>query len=140
MQIWVQHKVVDGVHMYTTNDPLGGGLCAAHQNEKKAWTEARRQLCILLRENHDMHVIDQNLIMWTEEDGPLAHGSLVILDEVPASLLSGLPEEDQIAIQAIAGKPITLVGFRDDQVELKFADADGDGHTIWVAEGSIRPA
>jgi hypothetical protein len=67
-------------------------------------------------------------------------GALVILTSVPSSLLRGLPKEDQSAIRAIVGKPVTLAGFSYGQAELEFADAQGDDHTIWVEKKFIRPA
>jgi hypothetical protein len=67
-------------------------------------------------------------------------GGLVILTNAPASLLRGLPKEDQRAIQSIVGQPVTLTGFSYGQAELEFFDSQGDGHTIWVETDLIRPA
>jgi hypothetical protein len=70
----------------------------------------------------------------------LEPGSLVILTHAPASLLQGLPREDQTALRSIVGKPVTLSGFSYGQAELEFADARGGGHTIWVDTNLLRPA
>ena len=70
----------------------------------------------------------------------LKPGRLVILTSAPPSLLQGLPKEDQTAIQAIVGHPVTLAGYSYGQAELEFIDSEGDGHTIWVETDLIRPA
>jgi hypothetical protein len=70
----------------------------------------------------------------------LEPGHSVVLTSLPPGLLSGLPREDQDAIQAIIGQRVTLVGFMHGQAELEFFDEDGDGHTIWVAPSFIRAA
>ena len=70
----------------------------------------------------------------------LKPGSLVVLTSVPTSLLHGLPEEDQAAIQSIVGHPVTFAGYSWGQAELEFTDSQGDGHTIWVETDLIRPA
>lgn len=38
-------------------------------------------------------------------------GERVALVAIPSGLLDGLPEEDQRAIQAIVGKPVTFLGY-----------------------------
>jgi len=70
----------------------------------------------------------------------LKPGTLVVLTSVPSSLLRGLPKEDQTAIRAIVGRPVTLAGYSYGQAELEFIDSEGDGHTIWVETDLIRPA
>ncbi len=70
----------------------------------------------------------------------LKPGSLVILQNAPPSLLHGLPEVDQEAIQAVVGHPVTFVGYSWGQAELEFTDSQGDGHTIWVETELISPA
>jgi precorrin isomerase len=68
-------------------------------------------------------------------------GRLVILTRAPSSLFVGLPKEDQSAIKAIVGHPVTFVGYNEyGEAELEFTDDDGDDHTIWVAADLIRPA
>lgn len=59
-------------------------------------------------------------------------GRSVILKDVPPELLNELPVEDQVAILAAIGRPVTLVGYSFGQAELEFTDGAGDGHTIWV--------
>ena len=70
----------------------------------------------------------------------LEPGSSVILTSAPASLLNGLPEEDQRAIKSIVGHPVLLAGYTHGQAELEFFDADGDAHTIWVETTLLRAA
>jgi hypothetical protein len=67
-------------------------------------------------------------------------GRLVILGSATPELLKGLPEEDQIAIRAIVGRPVTYVGHTYGQAEIEFVDGSGDGHTIWVEPSLLRPA
>jgi hypothetical protein len=62
----------------------------------------------------------------------LVRGRKVVLKSAPSALLNGLPEEDQIAIRAIVGRPVLLAAFRHGQAELEFTDSAGDEHTIWV--------
>jgi hypothetical protein len=56
----------------------------------------------------------------------------VILKSVPETVLNGLPDEDQAAIRAAIGKPMTIVGRDHGRTELEFTDAAGDLHTIWI--------
>jgi hypothetical protein len=50
-------------------------------------------------------------------------GEPVIFVAVPPGLLDGLPGEDQRAIVAMVGKPVTLVGYDEDgRAELEFDD------------------
>jgi len=64
----------------------------------------------------------------------------VVLTSTSASLLRGLPKEDQRAIHSFAGQPVILAGFSYGQAELGFTDAQGDDHTIWVEPALIRAA
>ena len=70
----------------------------------------------------------------------LQPGDLVVLIGVPATLFSGLPEEDQTAIRSVIGKPVKFAGMAYGQAELEFKDGHGDEHTIWVDIDRIRPA
>ena len=67
-------------------------------------------------------------------------GDRVVLTMAPASLLRGLPENDQEAVRSIVGQPVTFAGFSFGQAELEFKDADGDAHTIWVEAALIEKA
>jgi hypothetical protein len=67
-------------------------------------------------------------------------GDLVVLLSVPATLMSGLPEEDQTAIRSVIGKPVKFTGITYGQAELEFRDSNGDEHTIWVDADRIKPA
>jgi hypothetical protein len=70
----------------------------------------------------------------------LQPGDLVIILSVPPTLLSGLPEEDQVAIRAVIGKPVIFTGMSYGQAELEFKDSRGDEHTIWIDADQIKPA
>jgi hypothetical protein len=67
----------------------------------------------------------------------------VVLVGLPSGFLDGLPVEDQRAITAMIGQPVTLVGYDEDgRAELEFADPfDGpnSSHTIWVAPEFMAP-
>jgi len=67
-------------------------------------------------------------------------GSKVILNTLPPDLLRGLPEEDQAAIRAIIGRPVTLAGYSFGEAELEFVDNAGDSHSIWVEPSLLRAA
>ena len=73
--------------------------------------------------------------------GPKA-GDTVILLNVPAGLLDGLPQADQQAIIAVVGKPVLLVGYDEDgRAELEFDEGSvpyEHRQTIWVAPEYIR--
>jgi hypothetical protein len=70
----------------------------------------------------------------------LQPGDLVIILSVPPTLLSGLPEDDQIAIRSIVGKPVKFSGISYGQAEIEFRDDNGDQHTIWIDTDQIKPA
>ena len=77
----------------------------------------------------------------SDEKNLFSAGENVILLAVPAALLDGLPEEDQRAIAAMVGKPVTFVGYDElGQAELHFpdpfdvqTDEFSHTHTIWVS-------
>jgi hypothetical protein len=69
-------------------------------------------------------------------------GEQVIFLALPRGLLEGLPEEDQRAISAMVGKPVTLVSYDEDgRAALAFAEAArrNHHHTIWVAPEFVAP-
>jgi hypothetical protein len=71
-------------------------------------------------------------------------GEQVIFLALPPRLLDGLLEEDERAIIAMVGKPVTLVGYDEDgRAELFFDDPFTDDsshtHSIWVAPEFIAP-
>jgi hypothetical protein len=70
----------------------------------------------------------------------LKPGGQVILTSAPSSLLEELPQEDQIEIQSIVEKPVTLDGFEYGQAVLEFKDAQGEYHWIWVDTDLVKPA
>lgn len=70
----------------------------------------------------------------------LQPGDLVIILSVPPALLSGLPEEDQIAIRSVIGKPVRFAGVSYGQAEIEFRDNHGDEHTIWIDADQIKAA
>jgi hypothetical protein len=78
--------------------------------------------------------------MTKARSGNLRLGDTVRLTEVPPGLAEGLLEEDQNAIAAIIGKPLQLVGYDEDaRAELKFTDACGVIHFIYVDSKFIMP-
>jgi hypothetical protein len=70
----------------------------------------------------------------------LQPGISVILRALPPGLITDLPEEDQAAIRAIVGGPVTFVGLSYGQAEIEFFDRQGDGHSIWVDESFLDRA
>jgi hypothetical protein len=77
----------------------------------------------------------------TEKGTKLEAGARVVLKELPAGLLDGLPATDQDAIKSIVGKPVTFVeNDGDGRAELEFVDAQGNYHSIWVEQRFIAPA
>ena len=81
----------------------------------------------------------------SEEGRPRA-GEKVVLVAIPPGLLEGLPAEDQAAIRAVVGKPVTFVGYDDrGWLELHFAnpfdserEQHSHAHSIWVAPEFIE--
>ena len=73
----------------------------------------------------------------TSENRKPQVGEQVILVALPPGLLEGLREEDQRAITAMVGKPVTVTGYDEGgRVELAFdsgADDYSSTHFIWVA-------
>ena len=66
-------------------------------------------------------------------------GDSVLVNEIPVTLLDGLPSEDQLAITAQKGKTLTLAGFDEHGfAELDFIDADDNPHTIWIAPTALE--
>jgi hypothetical protein len=66
-------------------------------------------------------------------------GERVVLTEIPPGLLDDLPEEDQLAISEIVGKPILLNEYDEDgRGELEFVASGGNPHFIWVRPEFIR--
>lgn len=71
----------------------------------------------------------------------------VILVALPPGFLDGLPEEDQRAVTAMIGKPVTLVGYNEDgRAELEFNNPFAAStkphsrtHTIWVPPECVKP-
>jgi hypothetical protein len=66
-------------------------------------------------------------------------GDRVVLERLPPGLVDGLPEDDQIAIREIIGKPVRLNQYDEDgRAELEFTSIDGHIHFIWVDPSVIR--
>jgi len=68
-------------------------------------------------------------------------GQKVVLVSLPDGFLDDLPQEDQVAISAMIGVPISLVGYDEDgRAELEFVEAarPGHHHTIWVDAKHVR--
>ena len=54
-------------------------------------------------------------------------------------MLDDLPEEDQLAIKEIVGKPVLLNEYDDaGRAELEFKDRDGHPHYLFVAPELIK--
>lgn len=67
------------------------------------------------------------------EGKSLVLGDSVIFKKASEKLTKGLPEKDQKAIEAQAGKLMAIVGFDEyGHVEMEFTSEDGHIHTIWV--------
>ena len=75
------------------------------------------------------------------EQGKPRAGEQVVLLALPPGFLDDLPDEDQRAITALVGKPVTLVGYDEDgRAELHFddpfhsrTDKSSHTHSIWVS-------
>jgi hypothetical protein len=68
-------------------------------------------------------------------------GERVVLVSLPQGFLDDLPEEDQRAITAIVGVPLSLGGYDESgRAQLDFAEParPGHHHTIWVDARHIR--
>lgn len=79
--------------------------------------------------------------MSNAQNNELSPGDIVVLTEIPAGLLHGLPLEDQEAISKVVGKPILLNEYdADGRAELKFTDSHGVIHFIYVKTSFIRAA
>lgn len=68
-------------------------------------------------------------------------GDRVVLVAIPPGLLDGLPAEDQRAIAAIVGQPVSLLGYDDEsgKAELHFTTGSSRHTTIWVSPEFVRP-
>ena len=68
-------------------------------------------------------------------------GEMVVLTAIPRGMLDDLPEDDQLAIKQIVGKPVLLNEYDDTgRAELEFRDRDGQPHFFFVAPEFIRAA
>jgi len=66
-------------------------------------------------------------------------GDPVILLHAPNELLSGLPIEDQVAINAQVGKAMSVQSFDErGHIELEFKCGDEMIHFIWVNSSNLR--
>ena len=66
-------------------------------------------------------------------------GEMVVLIAIPPRMLDNLPEEDQLAIKEIVGKPVLLNEYDDaGRAELEFKDRDGHPHYLFVAPEFIK--
>ncbi len=71
----------------------------------------------------------------------LCVGDMVLVNEIPGTLLAGLPIEDQVAISLQKGKIVELLGFDDyGFAELDFFDDSGNLHTIWIEPTALEKA
>ena len=81
----------------------------------------------------------RNKILYGIAAGPVKHSKkpidrdTAVLKELPPGFIDDLPAEDQAAIAAIVGKPISLLGYDEDgRAELEFTDKEGIIHFIYV--------
>jgi hypothetical protein len=73
------------------------------------------------------------------EDKQPKPGDMVILERLPPDFLDDLPQEDQLAIRDVIGKPIMFTEYADwGQPELRFIDKRGHIHFIYVDRSFIR--
>jgi len=71
----------------------------------------------------------------------LTPGSTAVLTAIPPGLLDGLPEEDQRAISAIAGKRLLFASYDEEgRAELEFTDSEGIIHFIDVPPEFVKSA
>jgi len=69
----------------------------------------------------------------------LRKGDTVVVKQIPSTLISGLPREDQEAILKCVGKSFRIAGFNDlGEAEIEFLDDSNDAHTIWLEAKSIE--
>lgn len=82
--------------------------------------------------NHDSFFDADNRI--------LREGDRVRLVSAPATLLKGLPESDQAAINERVGKSVIVEGLNNEyhEVELTFTDQNGHIHYIWVTPENVE--
>ena len=86
--IKVKYAFIDGAHFFTSDDKLGLGLCAAHQDLKTAFEETSFQLKTLLKLNHQIEadieptVSLEQLEAWVAGPSPNPHIRPRILGEV----------------------------------------------------------
>jgi hypothetical protein len=73
------------------------------------------------------------------DDIGLKPGDSVVLTAMPQAFLADLPSEDQDALTAVVGTPVTFLGYDDaGRAELEFKDRHGVIHFIYVTPNLIR--
>ena len=61
--IHVKHKIVDGVHCYTSTHRLAKGMCAMSLDENNAFEDMHQQMAILLELNNKMTLDNVHIIV-----------------------------------------------------------------------------
>ena len=60
-------------------------------------------------------------------------GDVVVITQIPPTLIAGVPREDQEAILQCVGKSLLIAGFNDlGEAEFEFFDSSNNAHTIWL--------
>lgn len=64
-----------------------------------------------------------------------------MLVSLQPGFMDDLPEEDQLAISAVLGKPIRLNNYDEEgRAELEFSDSEGTIHVLYVQPEFIKVA
>ena len=82
----------------------------------------------------------KNMLEPIDKNGTkISKGTWVRMPSAPDELLSGLPEDDQLAIRDIIGKELRVKGFdKNGHVELWFIDKKETYHYIWVRPSELE--
>lgn len=69
----------------------------------------------------------------------LRRGDVVTVESIPESLVRGLPQSDQRAINDCLGRSFKISGFNDQgEAEIEFTEAEDEFHTIWIGTACLR--
>jgi hypothetical protein len=69
----------------------------------------------------------------------LRRGDEVTVKRIPESLVRGLPNGDQRAINSCVGQSFKISGFNGQgEAEIEFTDASNEFHTIWIETSCLE--
>jgi hypothetical protein len=69
----------------------------------------------------------------------LRRGDEVTIKRIPESLVRGLPNSDQRAINSCVGQSFKISGFNGQgEAEIEFTDASNEFHTIWIETSCLK--